>query len=239
MGRSCPGLVALALVALGIAGCTGSPARPASSASCPVTRPLLRTSPPVQVGVGSAGLPVPYIQGWYGNAALWIGVPTHGTLPADDGSGQWATKFPWWRARPGTLTISARRLDGPGAGFQGQVPGGYGDSGFTPSGLIWPAPGCWQVTGTIGGHSLTFVTLVKFIRALRNKIRDSSPDLGVTAYQGADATGLRAGVCAARQNRKGDQQGTRSYPRRRSAVSIATSTREVMPGTSTGRRPAT
>jgi hypothetical protein len=41
------------------------------------------------------------------------------------------------------------------------------------------------------------------------------------------------------QNRKGDQQGTRSYPRRRSAVSIATSTREVMPGTSTGRRPAT
>jgi fatty-acyl-CoA synthase len=46
-------------------------------------------------------------------------------------------------------------------------------------------------------------------------------------------------VCAARQNRQGDQQGTRSYPRRRSAVSIATSTREVMPGTSTGRRPAT
>lgn len=55
----------------------------------------------------------------------------------------------------------------------------------------------------------------------------------------ASATGLRAGVCAACQNRKGDQQGTRSYPRRRSAVSIATSTREVMPGTSTGRRPAT
>ena len=35
--------------------------------------------------------------------------------------------------------------------------------------------------------------------------------------------------------------GTRtgSYPRRRSAVSIAISTREVMPDTSTGRRPAT
>ena len=25
-------------------------------------------------------------------------------------------------------------------GFQGQVPGGYGDFGFTPSGLLWPAP---------------------------------------------------------------------------------------------------
>jgi hypothetical protein len=54
-------------------------------------------------------------------------------------------------------------------GFQGQVPGGYGDFGFTPSGLLWPAPGCWQVTGTIAGHSLTFVTLVKFVKALRNK----------------------------------------------------------------------
>jgi hypothetical protein len=30
-----------------------------------------------------------------------------------------------------------------------------------------------------------------------------------------------------------------AYPRRRSAVAIATSTREVIPGTSTGRRPAT
>jgi hypothetical protein len=41
------------------------------------------------------------------------------------------------------------------------------------------------------------------------------------------------------QRRKGDQQGTCSYPRRRSAVSIAASTREVMPGASTGRRTAT
>ena len=54
-------------------------------------------------------------------------------------------------------------------GFQGQVPGGYGDFAFTPSGLLWPAPGCWQVTGTIAGHSLTIVTLVKFVKALRNK----------------------------------------------------------------------
>ncbi len=55
------------------------------------------------------------------------------------------------------------------AGFPGQVPGGYGDFGFTPSGLLWPARGCWQVTSTIAGHSLPFVTLVKFVEALRNK----------------------------------------------------------------------
>jgi hypothetical protein len=176
--------MALALAALVLAGCTGSPARPTSgarpagtssihpgaSASCPVTRPVPHTSLPVLVA-GVPGLPVPYIRGWYGNAALWIGVPTRGILPATHDSGQWSTKFPWWRAKRGTLAITARRLDGPGAGFHGQVPSGYGDFGFTPSGLLWPAPGCWQVTGTIAGRSLTFITLVKFVKAFRSKPR--------------------------------------------------------------------
>jgi hypothetical protein len=37
---------------------------------------------------------------------------------------------------------------------------GYTDSGFTPSTLIFPVVGCWEVTGTVGEDSLTFVTLV-------------------------------------------------------------------------------
>jgi hypothetical protein len=28
-------------------------------------------------------------------------------------------------------------------------------------GIDFPAPGCWQVTGTYGGHTLSFVTEVK------------------------------------------------------------------------------
>lgn len=118
----------------------------------------------------SPPLPVPYIHGWYGNTALWVGVPTDGALPAQRSSGtpwphEWGTKFPWWRTIAGTLTVTARRLDGPSTGFHAQVPGGYGPTGFTPSGLIWPAPGCWQVTGTVAGRSLTFVTLVKTIHS--------------------------------------------------------------------------
>jgi hypothetical protein len=39
-------------------------------------------------------------------------------------------------------------------------PDGYGETGFHPSGLIWPGEGCWEVTARVGEESLTFVTLV-------------------------------------------------------------------------------
>ena len=40
------------------------------------------------------------------------------------------------------------------------VPGGYGDTGFQVSGLNFPTTGCWQVTGSVGGKTLTFVVNV-------------------------------------------------------------------------------
>jgi hypothetical protein len=42
----------------------------------------------------------------------------------------------------------------------GDVPGGYGPSGFQPTGLTFPTAGCWRVTGSVGGASLTFVVRV-------------------------------------------------------------------------------
>lgn len=164
------------------AGCTAgapSPAGPSrapvaasSSASlvapagCPVTRPLPHAVPPPQLhALDNFAY---YLHGWYGNATLWVGVPVQGVLPAMRPVGtpwaarDWGTKFPWWPAVTGTLTIAAHRLDGPSAGFHAQTsgPSSIGNSRFIPSGLYWPAPGCWQVTGTISGHSLTFVTWV-------------------------------------------------------------------------------
>jgi hypothetical protein len=115
-----------------------------------------------------------YLHGWYGNTALWVGVPIRGVLPAERPYGtpwaatEWGTKFPWWPVIPGKLTITARRLDGPSAGFRSQAaqrahPLSDGKSYFMPSGLYWPAPGCWQVTGTIAGHSLTFVAWLRTV----------------------------------------------------------------------------
>lgn len=138
----------------------------AAPASCPVTRPLAHAVPPPQLhAIDNFTY---YLHGWYGNTALWVGVPIQGVLPAarpfgiPGAASEWGTKFPWWPVIPGKLTIAGRRLDGPSSGFHARFagPASIGKSRFIPSALYWPAPGCWQITGTISGHSLTFVTLV-------------------------------------------------------------------------------
>lgn len=145
------------------------PAHRAVPASCPVTRPIPHTAPPAQLhAIDNFTY---YLHGWYGNTALWVGVPIQGVLPAGHPYGtpqaanRWGTKFPWWPVLPGRLTIIAHRLDGPSAGFRSQVTGlsSIGKAHFIPSSLLWPAPGCWQVTGTVSGHSLTFVAWVRTV----------------------------------------------------------------------------
>jgi hypothetical protein len=69
-------------------------------------------------------------------------------------------KFGWWREVPGRLRIIGRRLDAPAARLLANVPSGYGATGFQSSGLIFPTEGCWEVTGTVGNTSLSFVTFV-------------------------------------------------------------------------------
>jgi hypothetical protein len=98
---------------------------------------------------------------WYGNAALWVRLAPRGVLPAQLDESELGTKFPWWRVVSGRLTISGQRLDGPSEGFRGDIPDGYGDRGFQSAGLIWPAPGCWRVTGRLAGQSLTFIAWVQ------------------------------------------------------------------------------
>jgi hypothetical protein len=81
--------------------------------------------------------------------------------PADlrrDGS--ISRKFPWWRAVRGELRISGRRLGGEAAQVRAHIPSGYGPTGFQSSAIVFPAEGCWQVTGTAGNARLTYVTLV-------------------------------------------------------------------------------
>ena len=57
-----------------------SPADLAAPASCPVTRPLQHAVPPLQLrAIDNFTY---YLHGWYGNTALWVGVPVLGILPA-------------------------------------------------------------------------------------------------------------------------------------------------------------
>jgi hypothetical protein len=75
-----------------------------------------------------------------------------------DTDGTLGMKWPWWRATRGALTIEGRRLDGPAAPLRASIPDAYDQTGFQATGLLFPTPGCWAVTGRVGAESLTFVT---------------------------------------------------------------------------------
>ena len=70
-------------------------------------------------------------------------------------------KWGWTRSMEiiGPLAIAGQRLDAPAPPLRADLRG-VGDYGTTQMGLIFPTPGCWQVTGRVGDATLTFVTLV-------------------------------------------------------------------------------
>lgn len=144
----------------------------ATPASCPVTKPNGK-QPPAGENVFGRG------RGGHGNDALWTNVwtwgegavlvpPTH--VQPDDSLG--GMKWPWWRGVPGELTIEGHRIDADAPPLRADIPDGYGESGFIPSGLIFPTTGCWEVTGRVGDASLTFVVLVKRVNATGTPIAE-------------------------------------------------------------------
>jgi hypothetical protein len=106
----------------------------------------------------------------YGNDALQVGLPPAGTFTFEPGGagfvatsdGALGIKVGWNRLIPGHLRIEGRRLDAVAPPLRFHAPP-YGDTGFQASSVIFPTPGCWEVTGSIGDASLTFVVLVQKI----------------------------------------------------------------------------
>jgi hypothetical protein len=75
----------------------------------------------------------------------------------DDGS-LWM-KFPWWhKGKRKRLVIEGHRLDGDAPPLRARLAGYSGE--FQASGLIFPTPGCWEVTGKVDDQTLTFVVRV-------------------------------------------------------------------------------
>lgn len=105
---------------------------------------------------------------FYGNGKLWtllwwpdgtLNYPPVGPgIILADGSLQ--VKVGWVRGVKGRLTIEGRRLDGHGPPLRAWIPEGYGDIGFQATGVIFPTPGCWEVTGRVQEARLTFVVNV-------------------------------------------------------------------------------
>jgi len=74
--------------------------------------------------------------------------------------GSLGMKFGWRRGVSGQLRIEGHRLDAAAPPLRAEVPSGYGDRGFQATYVIFPTPGCWEVTGRVGDASVTFVTKV-------------------------------------------------------------------------------
>lgn len=95
---------------------------------------------------------------------LTAGRLADGSYFAEGGrDGSITAKLGWWRAA-GRLRIAGRRLDAAAAPLRAVVPPGY-PAGFQATGLIFPTPGCWRVTGSAGGAHLAFVVRVVRRRA--------------------------------------------------------------------------
>jgi hypothetical protein len=130
----------------------------AVSSDCPVTQPN-----GVRYDADPAG-------GNHGNRALVTHLWPHGVIVFKPGGpgyvlrdGSLSMKFPWWRLQSGKLRIEGRRLDGGSLPLRAEIPNGYGEAGFQATALIFPRPGCWEVTARVGDSRLRFITLVEKI----------------------------------------------------------------------------
>jgi hypothetical protein len=129
---------------------------------CPITARGAAKKPPT--GFVRTGLPVPYVHAWLGSKAIWLRLPRHGVLPAEYDPSQHAmsTKFPWWRVLGGQLRAWAHPVGQARPRLTAYVASAaeYGSKGFVPSFLRFSEPGCWRVTGSLRGHTISFVTRV-------------------------------------------------------------------------------
>jgi hypothetical protein len=109
--------------------------------------------------------------GSYGNEKLSVGgLWRNGTITFRPGGPGFVTsdgalgmKFGWTRGIAGRLRVTGRRVDGDARPLRLHAPDGYGTIGFQASYLIFPTPGCWEVTAQLGDHQdsrLTFITKV-------------------------------------------------------------------------------
>ena len=97
---------------------------------------------------------------WWVQNHVWVAVAGdfHGAGFRAVPAGQ---KVAWYRERPGSLRVYAKRLDPSApAEFKSDVPSGYRTIGFQPSGLTFGAPGCWALTAVVGTQRARFVVVV-------------------------------------------------------------------------------
>lgn len=124
---------------------------------CPVTAPNGALLPSGAINLNG-----------YGNDALSTILWSNGEVVFEPGGpgfvlpdGELGMKWGWVPYVPGELTITGERIDADAPPMRARIgEGRVDDTMFFPSYIVFSTPGCWEVTGEIDGHRLTFVTLV-------------------------------------------------------------------------------
>ena len=122
--------------------------------ACPVTHASAHPRPPAAMLRLING----HRSSAYGRGPLWVLLPYSGNN-ASRVHGQVYTKVGWYVGLTGPLRGAARRIDGPqtrSGRLQVSDPNTAARR-MDASALLLPTPGCWQVTGNIAGHSLTWI----------------------------------------------------------------------------------
>ena len=83
-----------------------------------------------------------------------------------DQDGALGIKWAFERLKPGRLFVGGRRLDAAAGPARAYIYD-YGDSGFQPIYLVFPTPGCWEISAGVGAATspLTFFVLVEKVGA--------------------------------------------------------------------------
>ena len=130
----------------------------ANEIECPVTTPNENRGPGATYRDQS--------RNWHGTDAIATQLWSHGTIvfrPGGSGfvlaDGSLSMKLLWVKIRR-PMIIEGRRLDASAPPLRANVDRNFDTDDFQPSALIFPTPGCWEVTSRVAESTLTFVTRV-------------------------------------------------------------------------------
>ncbi len=176
--RQCPRTVLLPLMlSIVLSGCAQQVAGQIEKSGENVAGPAEHNCPVVFAPASSFLPPAPFAetpgagQMWYGSPALWTVLPQNGiweALPqSDNGYGQ---KLFWWSeeyspdTKPPVFEVTGKKFGEPEttANTLGAENGSQNGLGaFLVNGIEFPAAGCWEITGSYRGHSLSYVVWVE------------------------------------------------------------------------------
>jgi hypothetical protein len=167
-------VVALALGGMLVSACSTSgepvagPAPSSSVTTAPASGRDAHCTPTAPNGQSPTG-EAPSEQ-YLGNGGLYTVLWPDGVVVFEPGGpgelrkdGSLVMKWPFVRGEgaSGQLIVVGRSLHRPGLHVSAEIPDGYGRTGFQATALIFPEPGCWEVTAHSGDATLTFVTRVE------------------------------------------------------------------------------